>query len=411
MIQRITLAGFQSHVNSVLELSPGLNIIVGPTDSGKTAILRGLRWLVLGEPSGDSFVNKAVGKALVRVSTDKQEFITKLREGKKTTYILGGTIYEKAEIPPEIAAVTGITATDFADFSTVLNFAYQLDAPFLLSEPASAGAKVLGKISGTEKVDGALKAATKEAFAIRTQVSQCEKEQARIALTLQDYTEVERMENEVCAVFHKLEQLEQVQQRRNLLNGIYKRYTEVRFQQAGAHAKKNRLQDVPQLEGTMNRLTETVPRIAALVRLKQRFLQATTEKTDATKRFMQSKDAPELDSRLSEVAFLLPKKFLLETAVQNLSKKFSAQKQAAELLARIPDTEIMLSVLSQVKVMLDLHSNLTTLEWKHKISTSGRAAVKAKGEESAKTLQQTEQELAQLWQELGTCPWCESKLG
>ena len=48
MIKRITIDGFQSHENTVVDLVNGLNILTGSSDSGKTAVLMGFReigWL------------------------------------------------------------------------------------------------------------------------------------------------------------------------------------------------------------------------------------------------------------------------------------------------------------------------------------------------------------------------------
>ena len=43
-IQEVTIEGYQSHTNSTFRLSPGLTVITGPSDAGKTAIIRALRW-------------------------------------------------------------------------------------------------------------------------------------------------------------------------------------------------------------------------------------------------------------------------------------------------------------------------------------------------------------------------------
>ena len=42
-IQEVTIEGYQSHTNSTFRLSPGLTVITGPSDAGKTAIIRALR--------------------------------------------------------------------------------------------------------------------------------------------------------------------------------------------------------------------------------------------------------------------------------------------------------------------------------------------------------------------------------
>ena len=71
MIQSVHIQNFQSHKNSTLEFSPGVNIIVGTSDSGKTAIIRALRWVVWNRPSGDSLRSTWGGKTSVEICLDK----------------------------------------------------------------------------------------------------------------------------------------------------------------------------------------------------------------------------------------------------------------------------------------------------------------------------------------------------
>ena len=62
MIASVIIQGFQSHVDSLFNLSSGLTVLTGPTDSGKTAFIRAIRWVAFNEPVGDSFVNQAAGE-------------------------------------------------------------------------------------------------------------------------------------------------------------------------------------------------------------------------------------------------------------------------------------------------------------------------------------------------------------
>lgn len=156
-IQEVTIEGYQSHTNSTFCLSPGLTVITGPSDAGKTAIIRALRWFAFNEPTGEAFlhtirnpdgsVKEAVDQVKVSVTFDNGITITKTRRKGKTTYTHSAfpTAWEKAEIPPEIKETLGLVKQQYGDFETCLNFAFQLDAPFMLSESASVGAKVLGK--------------------------------------------------------------------------------------------------------------------------------------------------------------------------------------------------------------------------------------------------------------------------
>ena len=56
-IQEVTIEGYQSHTNSTFCLSPGLTVITGPSDAGKTAIIRALRWFAFNEPTGEAFLH------------------------------------------------------------------------------------------------------------------------------------------------------------------------------------------------------------------------------------------------------------------------------------------------------------------------------------------------------------------
>ena len=43
MIERLELIDFESHKNTVVDFSQGLNIITGNSDAGKSSLLRALR--------------------------------------------------------------------------------------------------------------------------------------------------------------------------------------------------------------------------------------------------------------------------------------------------------------------------------------------------------------------------------
>lgn len=198
-IEQVTIKGFQSHVDSTFQLSPGLSVITGPSDAGKTAIVRALRWLAFNEPQGEAFlhtirnpdgsVKEAVDQASVEVTFDTGITISKTRRKGKTTWThsLYPEPWEKAEVPPEIKETLGLMKQEYGDFTTCLNFAFQLDAPFLLSETASVGAKVLGKIAGTEIVDKSIGEVNKKTHKARTDAAAAEKRIGQLDVELLEY--------------------------------------------------------------------------------------------------------------------------------------------------------------------------------------------------------------------------------
>ena len=85
-INEIFVEGFQSHTNSHFNLGNGLNVITGPSDSGKTSIIRAVRWIAFNEPQGEAFVNESVGQATVAIHMDNGIIISKhRRKGKHRT--------------------------------------------------------------------------------------------------------------------------------------------------------------------------------------------------------------------------------------------------------------------------------------------------------------------------------------
>ena len=162
-IESVVIENFQSHVNTVLEPAPAgqLTVIVGPSDSGKTAIIRALRWNYYDIPRGTDFINVKANAARVTVSGVGSTQVVRERSRKGyNRYVVDGQKYEGfgGEIPAEVLEATGVRPVAIGDLKLNLNLAEQLDGPFLgKSVSTLARAKVLGKLAGTEEVDCAAK--------------------------------------------------------------------------------------------------------------------------------------------------------------------------------------------------------------------------------------------------------------
>lgn len=103
-IRSLHLAGFQSHLNSQFELSPGVNVLVGDSDAGKSAVIRALQWLATNRPSGDAFVNAAAKDTRVTIETTTG---AASRHRKPNGYTINGTTFTAIarSVPEELRAV------------------------------------------------------------------------------------------------------------------------------------------------------------------------------------------------------------------------------------------------------------------------------------------------------------------
>jgi exonuclease SbcC len=111
-----------------LKLSPGINIIRGTSNSGKSAIVRALKWLMMGVPKGTSFCSSwNDGKTSVGVVLDTGDKISRSVQNKKQRYRFNNRVFENItnDIPREIAEAFNIDET---------NIQSQYDSPFLISE-------------------------------------------------------------------------------------------------------------------------------------------------------------------------------------------------------------------------------------------------------------------------------------
>ena len=88
MIKKLNILNFQSHKDTSLSFAPGVNVIVGASDSGKSAIIRALRWLIWNRPVGDAFRSHWGGETQVVVVTDELDTITRLKEKSGNYYFI-----------------------------------------------------------------------------------------------------------------------------------------------------------------------------------------------------------------------------------------------------------------------------------------------------------------------------------
>jgi len=159
MIATIRLENFQSHKDTILELHPGINAIVGASDKGKSSILRGLLWAVENRPSGDAHVSdwcktdKGTIKPdqVCRVTVTKNDGSTcsRIRSAKMNGYMVGETKVEaiKTDVPQEV--------NDFFNMSEV-NIQRQRDIDFLISKSPGDVAKFFNKLINLEVIDKVL---------------------------------------------------------------------------------------------------------------------------------------------------------------------------------------------------------------------------------------------------------------
>lgn len=177
MISSIQIQNFQSHEDTEIPFHPGLNVIQGSGDSGKTAIHRALRWVQSNRirqddrPMGDGFISrwakKTSAKGTVTLTHDCRVTVTKpegsctrFRDAAKgkndkesNGYILNGERFEAIGVGVPDAVSQLFNWSD-------VNVQKQHDQAFLISKGAGEVASFLNRTVRLDTIDAHIQAAS-----------------------------------------------------------------------------------------------------------------------------------------------------------------------------------------------------------------------------------------------------------
>lgn len=168
MITHARVQNFQSLREVDLDLGP-FTCIVGPSNSGKSALLRALRALAL-NVSSPSIVTHGAKTATVE-ATLADEVRIELERGKAvSTYTVGevgnpdgDAVYPKSNkgVPDLITQALKLGE---------LNFAFQFDRPYLLADPPSKAAQALGELTNVTVIYDAVREANRRRLEVSSRL-------------------------------------------------------------------------------------------------------------------------------------------------------------------------------------------------------------------------------------------------
>jgi exonuclease SbcC len=193
MITQINLTNFQSHVKSVLKLSPGINVICGASDSGKSAIIRGLRWVIENRPSGDGFCSTLSDGGDTVVSIHTAEGTVSRIKGKKTNcYQVDGDEFKAmgTAVPEEATAILNMKP---------VNCQYQMDSPFLLSAGSGEVSQYMNQVAKLDVIDVATSNIRKQVLNNGGQQRNVADQLVEIEASLEKYQNLDELDGRVAA--------------------------------------------------------------------------------------------------------------------------------------------------------------------------------------------------------------------
>ncbi|MDU5444675.1 MAG: AAA family ATPase, partial [Finegoldia magna] len=163
-ITDIYLTNFQSYEQGHFELSEKVNLITGASDSGKTALIRALSWVLFNDYTTDLLIRNGYNNVEVKIVFNNGNFILRGRKGNTNYYYIKNNPdneeikkYENfgREIPSEIQDDFLFKKVNLLNEKYNILIASQLENSFLLSETDSTKANAIGKLVNIDILDNA----------------------------------------------------------------------------------------------------------------------------------------------------------------------------------------------------------------------------------------------------------------
>ena len=149
MIKSIRLKNFQSHADSAIEFNPGFNLILGPSDNGKSSIVRAIEWVRKNRPKGSDLIRAGQEETSVEI-INSWGVVERSRTIKSTgVYSVGGEEFSVfgQDVPDTVSSTLNLDD---------MNVQGQLDPHYLILETPGRAAVELNRITKLDKVNDAI---------------------------------------------------------------------------------------------------------------------------------------------------------------------------------------------------------------------------------------------------------------
>jgi hypothetical protein len=149
-IQKILLENFQAHKHTELDLDSAITLITGSSDSGKSSLVRALRWVFFNRPPKGNFMLDRKGVTRVTLTYDTGDVLIREKGPKTNQYQLNDQVYKalKSDVPAAVSNFHGVTFD---------NCQWQHPHYFLLDESPGNVAKRLNEVADLSIMDESLK--------------------------------------------------------------------------------------------------------------------------------------------------------------------------------------------------------------------------------------------------------------
>lgn len=218
---RIEITNFESHLDTAIDLHPGVNVVTGTNGVGKSGLLRAIMFVVYNHPTAgfDGMVRWGKTSATVKIDTFDGCWVLREKGKSINKYVVYDpsqspepVTYEGFGIdPPEAVGVAlGIKPISMGKSDKIfLHFSQQDEPTFMLSRSAPEIARWMYSLTNLEDIQAAIDSLNLDYKAKNDSIKEADRRIERLAGELAEFSDVEKMELALQSVMEELRSLQQ----------------------------------------------------------------------------------------------------------------------------------------------------------------------------------------------------------
>lgn len=154
---KVSVQNYQIIKQAILDFNPGLTAIVGPSNNGKSSLLKALKAAIYTD-GGTTPIRYGENSYTVGIQNDKHVVIFQKKEGS-SKYLVDGQTYSKFGLttPEEVSNALNMRELVLNGNKVQLNFWNQMDKPFLLDKSAGELFKFIVDSGENDQLSNVLK--------------------------------------------------------------------------------------------------------------------------------------------------------------------------------------------------------------------------------------------------------------
>ena len=224
-IKTVIIKNFQSYKDQTIHLEPGLNLILGTSDSGKSAILRAISFVLYNYPKKESLIHWGETETSVTLIFSDGVKVTRIKGEDRNAYEAVDSSGKKitkekidTEIPEEIRELLGDPPHD--DLNGLISYSDQFSKMFLVDLSPTDLPRSLSNLTGIEVLEESAKQLLQSYKAVEKQNKLDEKEFKACLEESQIYSYVDLYESKIQGLSHKLDHIVKLEAKLDLFSKL-----------------------------------------------------------------------------------------------------------------------------------------------------------------------------------------------